>query len=223
MISDDLGGLFAPPPDGPAQVAVFRQGVLLSFDPSDGSNTVGIGTSALPDLPMALTGAEIGYQSGDNVLVAFLGNTAMILCKIASVGSPAFGSHSLQTNKAGNSASTFALPATTTDLVTATLTVPQWATTMSAVASFGWSARNSLGTDTDIRISLDLDGDSSNIITGYGHTGSLVSMTLAHCAKHSVTPNTIVTFKGQGSASGGFAANAANFANLEVIAIWTKE
>jgi hypothetical protein len=87
----DLSNLFLPPPVGPAQPAQFRQAVLLEFDADDGTNLVQIGTSEIPNLPLARTGAEIGLQGGDNILVMYLGNTAMIFCAIATPGSANYG------------------------------------------------------------------------------------------------------------------------------------
>lgn len=92
MRSDDISGLFLPTPKGPAQAATFRVGTLAAFDPNDGSNTVVIGTSELVNLPMLVTGAEFGLEVGDIVSVRWMGNSAMIEGKIATVGGSNFGS-----------------------------------------------------------------------------------------------------------------------------------
>lgn len=128
MISDDLSGLFSPNPRGAALPAAFRQAVLLAFNPDDGSNTVGIGTSTLADLPLLVTGAEIGLSAGDNILVMYLGNSAMIVGKVASVGGSNYGASSV--GRAGfiRSASNFGTTnAGTAVIVDTSIVVPGWA------------------------------------------------------------------------------------------------
>jgi hypothetical protein len=133
MPSDDLSSLFAPNPKGPALPASFRQAVLLSFDANDGTNTVGIGASELPNLPLLVTGAEIGLESGDNILVMYLGNSAMIVGKIATPGSANYGATlNGRFSRDGfvDNASGFAVAAspTGTTVITETrIVVPSWA------------------------------------------------------------------------------------------------
>lgn len=128
-LSDDLSSLFGPAPQGAAANSQIRQGVILSFSTADGSNTVGVGASILTNVPMLLTGAEVKYTVGDPVLLLILGNTYMILGKVAMVGSSTFASASIATASANNSVTGFS-PSTSDVLLTScTVTVPSWANT----------------------------------------------------------------------------------------------
>jgi hypothetical protein len=148
MLSDDVSGLFGENPKGPALPAAFRQAVLTAFDADDGSNTVQIGPSTLAEpstnLPMLVTGAEIGLESGDNILVMFLGNTPMIVGKIASVGGPNYGASN--NGRAGvlqsSAGSSFGSTAAGTVVLTDTsVVVPGWARSV-AVSMNGQATLN---------------------------------------------------------------------------------
>jgi hypothetical protein len=143
VINDDIGGLFAPPPDGPAQPAVFRQAMLVEFNPDDGSNTVGIGPARLTNLPMLVTGAEIGLEAGDNILVMYLGNTPMIVGKITSVGGPNYGASAVGRVSDVANGHIFGLPAT--GLCSLSFTAPLWANSMVVMAFGGVSLHNNSG------------------------------------------------------------------------------
>lgn len=128
MQSGDLSTLFRLNPVGPALPATFRQGVLLDFDADDGSNSVGIGTSELTDLPLLVTGAEIGLEAGDNVLVMYLGNSAMIVGKIASVGGSNYGAgNSGHESLEVNALDFGVIGGAVTVICTDTLVAPGWA------------------------------------------------------------------------------------------------
>jgi hypothetical protein len=223
VITDNLASLFAPNPRGAAQEATFRVGVLLEFDNGSGANMVAIGTSQIPNLPFLLTGAEVGFESGDNVLVMILGSSLMIIGKIASVGSDAFASRSISTQKTGGTGSGFALPTARTTLATCTLTVPPWANTASIVGHFTYSAQNNFGSGVDILIGMQLDGDDSGEFDGSGPSAARVSQAMGHATKHTVAPNSLLTCNGTARCTGGFTANAGNIALINVLAIYTKE
>jgi hypothetical protein len=127
--SDDLSSLFVGTPPGPAANAQFRQAVILSFSKNNGSNTVGVGTSVLTNVPMALTGAEVDYVAGDPVILLVIGNTYMILCKVVAPGSAAFGSASVATASARGGNNGFTCSTGTALLASCSVTVPSWANT----------------------------------------------------------------------------------------------
>ena len=81
---DDLTGLFGAPAQGMATPSLVVQGRLLSFSSIDGSNTVLVNGGVLTNVPMLLTGAEIEYNAGDPVLLLVLGNTYMLMGKVAA-------------------------------------------------------------------------------------------------------------------------------------------
>lgn len=232
MITEDLTGLFFSAP-GAAPAATLRQGRLLTFNPSNGHNTAQVGSTTLTDVPALLTGAETILAAGDNVLMAQIGNTFVILGKVATPGGAAFASASQATAEKTSVNTNFALPATTfpnpgyTTLCTATLTVPTWANTASIISNFAYSANNTFGADVDMLIRMTTDGEiTGNFpdgLSAYSHNGSYGTMSIGQSVKHTVTPGSTLTVLGQGSCTGGFSATADNAAFLNCIAIFTKQ
>lgn len=127
MSSDDLSSLFGPAATGPALPMSFRQGVLTAFNSDTGANTVTLGSSTLTNLPMLVTGAEIGLTAGDNVLLSQMGNTYLIIGKVASVGGSNYGGANLGRNANEVNDANFSVNPTGTVVGTLTFTVPGWA------------------------------------------------------------------------------------------------
>src|ERR1700744_4372382 len=94
---DDITGLFGAPPQGMGSDTKVVQGIITSFNPADGSNTVIVNGGQITNVPMLLTGAEIEYAVGDPVLLLILGNTYMMMGKVAGVASPQYASASSAT------------------------------------------------------------------------------------------------------------------------------
>lgn len=232
MITEDLTGLFFSAP-GAAPAATLRQGRLLTFNPSNGHNTAQVGATVLTDVPALLTGAETILAAGDNVLMAQIGNTFVILGKIATPGGAAFASASQATAEQTATNTNFSLPATLfpsptyTTLCTVSLTVPVWANTVSIIGGFTYSAKNTFGADVDMLIQMTSDGaltgGFADGISGYSKSGSYNSMAIIQTVKHTVTPGATLTVIGQGGCTGGFTASADNAAFLNCIAIFTKQ
>lgn len=133
MQSDDISGLFGSGAPGAAANSQIRQGTVLTFSIVDGSNTVRVGASTLTNVPMLLTGAEVNYLPGDPILLLVLGNTYMILGKVAMVGSTQFASASVQSLSGLHSTTGQVFAVAFTKYDTVQLTVPVWANTASVV------------------------------------------------------------------------------------------
>jgi hypothetical protein len=222
MISEDLSALFGPVSAGPALAASYRQGTLLSFSSTDGTNTVAIGSAVLNNLPMLLTGAEVSFTAGDRVMLLVMGNTYLIVGKVATPGSAAFASASVSTASANATASGFALPTSNTTLCSTSITVPNWSNTATLSGSFTYTARNNFGSDVDIVIGITLDGNHISH-DGYGHNGSYNATFLANSVVHTVTPGSTLSILGTGVCSGGFTADGGNTAFLTCLALFTKQ
>lgn len=225
-MNDDLSDLFAPAPAGAAQTASYRQGLLTAFNPADGTNTVSVGGATLTNLPILLTGAETVLATNNRVLLLVMGNTYLIMGKVATPGTSSFASASFLLVSANNAATGFSLPTSFTTLTSVNFTTPPWANTVSVVSVFAYNAKNTFGADTDPSIRLVSDGEASNIagssMTGYGHNGSFNGITMGHSIKHTVTSGQTVTINGQGVTTGGWSATAANSAYISALAIFTK-
>jgi hypothetical protein len=127
VISNDLSSLFGPPAAGPALAAAYRQGTVISFNPVDGTNTVNVSGTVLTNLPMLLTGAETDYSVGDHVMLLVLGNTYMIVGKVAVPGSSSYASASQAFASSSNVVTNVGSSTTVSVVVSTSLTVPPWA------------------------------------------------------------------------------------------------
>lgn len=129
MSLDDIAALFAPAPTAMGADSKIVQGTILTFSTINGANTVNVNGATLTNVPMLLTGAEVNYAPKDPVLLLLLGNTYMLMGKVASVGSPRFASASIATASASSGATGFALTPTFVALAACSVTVPSWANT----------------------------------------------------------------------------------------------
>lgn len=230
MRVSSLSRLFLPNPDGPAQPAQFRQAILVDFDPNTGNNTVQIGASQLTDLPLARTGAEIGLQTGDNILVMYLGNSAMIFCAIATPGSTNYGASNLARAGFVDNASNWAVTTAGTTVITDnTVIVPSWAHSAQVIALGGASTHNSLASVDNwlSAITIDVPGEaqafSAQITTAV--PAGQIGQTFAQFGDLvAVVPGVTMTFKYiVGSGAGTWAARTDNIATLFVAVEFFRE
>jgi hypothetical protein len=225
-----LGPLFLPPPNGPALPAQFRQAVLVSFDANTGNNSVLIGQTTVTNLPMLVTGAEIGLEDGDNILVMYLGSTAMIVGKIATPGSANYGASNLARAGFVANASNWAVTTSGTTVITDTsITVPTWANSAQVIAFGGASTHNSLGTldnwSSAILINMPgaLQANSAEITTAV--TSTQIGQTFAQFGDVIfVVPGATMTFEYAIISGGGtWAARTDNIATLFVAVEFFRE
>lgn len=232
MITDNLAGLFAPAPRGAAMPASFRVGQLLAFNADDGSNTVAIGTSLLPNLPMLQTGAEIGLEPGDNVLVMYLGNSAMIIGKIATVGGPNYGASNAGRTGLVLNASNWATATTGAVVISDTsIQTPGWARSVELTMLGAASTHNSeaAGNFDNIfsQVRVQCPGQPDHFSAGVACAvgGTLVGSTYAlYSNVVDVTPNSLLTFTYTiTTLTVAWAARTDNLATLFVRAAFYRE
>lgn len=225
MISEDLASLFGAGPAGPTPDSSLRQGVLTSFDPATGNNTVQIGTSTLTNVPLLLTGSETGLASGQNVILMQIGNTYCIMGRIATPGSGSFASASIATQEVYASASGFGVSTIPdTVLCSTTVEVPSWANRMSAVCESTYNAYNNYTADIDMYVDTYINGSYSGSggSAFYGHLHSRNGSSVGNAVTQTVTPGSTVEFRGVGWSAVNLSADASNRAVLNGIAIFTK-
>lgn len=230
MKSDDLSSLFAPNPRGAAMPSTYRVGVLLAFDPDDGSNQVVIGTSTLIDLPLLVTGAEIGLEPGDNVLVMYLGNSAMVVGKIATVGGPNYGLANAGKRSVFGSLFGWGTSAGETALVTDTsIVVPQWAHSISVNMVGSCTIHNNSASLDNIGSQAKITGLSGRLLvvsgeylTGvpigfFGSAHSHVALTLG------VIPGETLKLAYSAFTGGSWPTDAASVANMSALVEFFRE
>lgn len=229
MQSDDLSKLFKPNPKGPALPAMFRQAELLAFDADDGSNTVLIGTTEVEDLSLLVTGAQIGLEAGDNIIVMYLGNSAMIVGKIASVGGPNYGASNdghagfLSNNTSSPSASNAGVT-----VATGTIVAPGWANSASLTMLGDATLHNGSGAldnlwsvarCTRTGFADAFSGSAANAVpsTFFGSTYALFSSVI------DVVPGSTMSFTYKIFAGTTWPADVNGFATLSVSAQFFRE
>lgn len=86
MINDNIGTLFEGDPSAPAPMAL-RQGVVESWDPDTGENSIQIAGGTLVNLP-SLTAESAELVAGDVVALLSVGDRALVLGKVTTPGDP---------------------------------------------------------------------------------------------------------------------------------------
>jgi hypothetical protein len=113
---------------------------------------------------MLVTGAEIGLEAGDNVIVMYLGNSAMIVGKIASVGGSNYGVSNIGRNSFFLTLNNFNIPAVVTTLLTGSVVVPDWAhsvgITLTGTVNIDYGAGTASKLTSEVRFSSPSLGDS---------------------------------------------------------------
>jgi hypothetical protein len=174
--------------------------VLLSFNVDDGSNTVAIGASIVPDLPMLVTGAEIGLESGDNIIVMYLGNSAMIVGKIASVGGSNYGASSAGRDAFLHNATNFgSANAGVTVATDSSITVPDWAhsclLTMTGMATLHNSTASLDNITSQVRmVCPGQDDQFSGFVDAHAPAGQLSATYALFTNNSPVVPGNTLTF-----------------------------
>ena len=81
-MSDILSGLFAPPPEGPAQPMTYRQGVVRAFNQTTLANQVEVGGTIMNDLPLLGVGEAELITVGSVVGVMCVDKTWAIIGRL---------------------------------------------------------------------------------------------------------------------------------------------
>lgn len=123
MRSEDLSTLFQPQ----TQDVGFHTGKVITWNDSNGLNSVEIAGTVITDLPMLNLGDVVALQSGDVVGVLRFMNTYFILGRIISAGSGQFASTALAVAGVGTATTNQPITTTDTTVLTSTVPVPTWA------------------------------------------------------------------------------------------------
>lgn len=225
----DLSRLFLPNPDGPAQPAQFRQAVLTAFDPNTGENTVLIGTTVVPNLPLLVTGAEIGLEAGDNILVMYLGNSAMIVGKITSPGGQNYGLGNAGHFSALFSGSNFGASAAGVTISSGTMAIPEWAKSARVIVYGQASLHNNSGALDNLSSQVRVDDLSSgsfafSAFTPVAVTNTFVGATYAALLDViAATAGDVLTFTYTAFAGGTWPADAGAVGSMFALADFYRQ
>lgn len=202
-LQDDFANLFqGAPPDAFGSARVI-QGQIVTFDKASGHNTVNVMGGVITDAQIAVNGADIGYVSGDPVMMLVIGNTYTILCKVTPAGGANYASAAQAT--AGYSVVT---PAGTTytstgsfvTMCSTNIVVPVWANRITFFGVAECSFKNTSTTvDGDIQIQHMMNGNGSGALDGYVPLGNhqFTAASKFHSGVQSVTPGATIQAQGQ--------------------------
>lgn len=172
MITDNLAPLFDQGQPG----VRFRQGTILTWDPSTGENTVDLAGGTLTNVPILNTGEAIALKAGH--IVALLGQGAawFIIGRVTPPNDPNFAGASVAFASGSDWSQGFGITQTMTTKATVTLAVPSWADEAAVIATSTASVlntRNPASGDYCFAWVL-IDGETS-IVSGHGYDGGAVS------------------------------------------------
>lgn len=153
----DLTNLF----QAPTQPEAFRQGVILSFDPATGANTVNVGGAVLTNLPILVGGDTVNFAEDDVVVLLKYRSSWAILGRIVIPGNEALTAAAVDFY-AGNNWHLDPLTIDTTFAMSSHLSipVPAWANSALVYASSNAVFANASGSTDTVLTETRLDGGS---------------------------------------------------------------
>lgn len=165
--ASDLTPLLAP---APAPTVGLRQGTVLSYDPSDGSNTISVAGAVLTDLPLLNIGDTTNLAVGDVVVIVRYGSSWAILGRLIVPGGAALNTTAVDFGSLGETASNFAVSTSYTTKVSGTITAPAWANRVLVHASADATVENTSASLDLLTGRIVIDGAAGG--TNYASVGT---------------------------------------------------
>lgn len=222
---DDLTSLFTVPDDG-TQLP-FRQGVVLTFNQSTGSNTVNVGGAILTDVALLNIGDTVNLLPGDIVVLMKLKSSWAILGKVITPGSASLTGNIVSTAVAeGITSGGFTV--TTSSLIYAvtlpTFTIPNWCNHVDVVCTATATVNNTTATKTLLTVNAQAGASVgpdalTNIPAGdYGCVTTTHTATVSGAGLGGTTFNCAILIK----ASAAYTLTANNLAQISAVALYTR-
>lgn len=171
-INDDLTSLVTP---GGAPQTEFRQGVIITFVPSTGANTVNVAGSVLTNVPTINPTDAVNYTVGSVVLLARFGASWVILGRPQVLGSPGQGAVSTDSQSSINNTMT-GFTTTYANYATASSVAPAWANEVAVSAITQVVCENPLSSASTLRAECNING--SGLLEGLMGVPALTETTL---------------------------------------------
>lgn len=223
MISDDLTSLLQPRAGEPP----FRQGTIITFDPSDGSNTVSVGGATLTNVPLLNIGDTVNISPGDVVVLMKLRSAWAILGRVIVPGGSSLSVGVVATETQSAFATNFAV--TTSDVAVATtplFTVPPWANKLDVTVSAYCSGRNSTALDGNFYVRAYAGGDLGTELFVPAPATTVVALSIGNVASaagslggNTFTCSAVVSTD---ASTGNWATSTSNRALVAATAIYTR-
>lgn len=224
--SDDLARMMSP--QGSSTDLAFRQGVVVSWDESTGSNSVNVNGVILTNLPCLNLGEFAILQPGDVVGLLRVGSTYFIMGRLILPAGPDRNRASVGFESRVNSENGFSLTTSDVDRATVNIPVPRWADEAIVMCNAVCQAINSRNVEDFLQLAPTVNGNNVSALffpamggdgTGFSGfvAGSLFGSTVIN------NPPSVITCSARVRVNGAtWAANGSNFAAVSATAIFRR-
>ena len=144
----------------------FRQGVVVSWDESTGTNAVNVNGVILNNLPSLNLGEFVILQPGDVVGLLRAGTTYFILGRLTLPAGPDRNRASMGATQAENAAVGFTIPSNYADITVGSATLPSWADMAMVVALGAATWTNSDTVDRPVWMTLEIRWSGGSVTSG---------------------------------------------------------
>lgn len=218
--TDDLAPLFVAG-QGSGDVG-FRQGTVLAWDETNGTNTVDVGGAHLTDLPALNIGDFVHLAEGDVVGLLRFKTTYFILGRVILPRAPDPNRASLAAEAKGAQGDGWSTTTTLTAKCSVTLTPPDWCDEADVMVGQMGQGINSTGSQDYLELHPRVAGVTLNgMVGGAGPAGSGFATVVASTTV--ANPGTSLLVEGLvRSQFGSWAANASNSTNISVMALYRR-
>lgn len=225
--SSDLSTLFTPSTAG----AQLGQGIITSWDPLTGANTVDWAGGTLTNVSVLNTAEAITFKAGHVVVMLGQGGSWFIIGRVTPVGDPSFASASVAFDAENGLATGFALATTIAPKVSCTLNVPAWADEVAVIAVgacvlVNTYAPSSIATPDWGAAVVYIDGaNGPSVQSGFAALGNtskqdIQSLTVSSSRVFQPLSSTITCELQIRSTTGAWPAHASNVAEISAMAIF---
>jgi hypothetical protein len=223
-VTDDLSPLFDQ--GGPG--VRFRQGQIVSWDASNGTNTIDVAGGLLTDVPVLNTGEAIALKAGHVVGLLGQGNSWFIIGRITAPNDPSFAGASVDFSAENGQATNFALSTSLAAKASCTLDVPAWADEVAIMAIGACTVVNPTAAADFAACAVFIDGVTGpGLQNGHAPAGDLTiknnhigAMTVSSSRVYVPAGPTITVEIRIRSVNAAWGAHATNIAEVSAMAVF---
>ena len=216
MRSDDLTPLLTRKN---GQDLGFRTGVVLTWDPLTGENTISVAGAVLEDLPILNNTDVVGIAAGDTVALVRFQNAYFIMGRIIPAGSSQLAASALKTTFHTAEFSNFAISSAGTWLVpghTVNESAPAGYSLLNLMATVSGTVKNTRAVTDSVTL-MDL-------VTQDVEAGRRAPMSLSAVNSLLYDPGTTYDLRVKVQTGGGnWSAHADNHLIVYGLAFWTRD
>lgn len=219
--SSNLAGIIAAASAGDPDLA-FRQGVVVSWDASTGTNSVNVNGTLLQNLPALNLGEFVLLTEGDVVGLLRFKSTYFVLGRIIPPAQPDRSRFTVDYDSKSAGTTAWSLTTANASKVSLTFTPPSWAGEASLFVGLMVQAVNTTPNLDFMQIQPFVNGDDLPGITAVasGNSGSAFSTAVASTT---ITPTGPIVVEGHAWAvNADWGSSAGNGANLSVQVLYRR-